>query len=142
MELLFKNEAYKIIGASMEVYNHLGFGFLEAVYQEALGREFSDADIPFLPYQKIQIYYKSKLLEKYYVADFICNSEIIVEIKAQECLGRFDDAQLINYLKATGLRLGLLINFGNKKTLEWKRLIYDEIKAKPLSAMNIDNQQE
>ena len=114
---------YKIIGCAMDVHKELGCGFLEAVYQEALGKEFAYQAIPFKPQPIIQIAYKGKLLDKTYQPDFICYSEIILEIKAISSLSGIEEAQLINYLKATGLKVGLLINFG-AKSLEYKRLVY------------------
>ena len=115
---------YKIIGAAIEVHKELGCGFLEAVYQEALGKEFAYQAIPFKSQPVIQIAYKGKPLDKTYQPDFVCYGEIIVEIKAISSLSGIEEAQLINYLKATGLKLGLLINFGNK-SLEHKRFIYN-----------------
>ena len=91
--------------------------------QEALEREFSDQRIPFTSQSVIEISYKGKPLNKTYQSDFICYSEIIIEIKAISSLSGIEEAQLINYLKATGLRVGLLINFG-AKSLEYKRLVY------------------
>jgi len=114
---------YKIIGAAMEVHKELGCGFLEAVYQEALEREFSIQEIPHKSQPVIEISYKGRPLNKKYQPDFICYEEIILEIKAISNLSRLEEAQLINYLKATGLRVGLLINFG-AKSLEYKRLVY------------------
>jgi len=114
---------YKIIGAAMEVHKELGCGFLEAVYQEALEREFSTQTIPFKSQPIIQIAYKGKPLDKTYQPDFVCYGEIILEIKAISSLSGIEEAQLINYLKATGLKVGLLINFG-AKSLEYKRLVY------------------
>ena len=114
---------YKIIGCAMEVHKELGCGFLEAVYQEALGREFVDQGIPFKSQPVIQIAYKGKPLDKTYQPDFVCYEEIIIEIKAVSNLSGVEEAQLINYLKASGLKVGLLINFG-AKSLEHKRLVY------------------
>ena len=114
---------YKIIGAAIEVHKELGCGFLEAVYQEALGREFSTQGIPFKSQPVIEISYKGRPLNKKYQPDFICYEEIILEIKALSSLSGIEEAQLINYLKATGLKVGLLINFGGK-SLEHKRLVY------------------
>ena len=114
---------YKIIGAAMEVHKELGCGFLEAVYQEALGREFKGQEIPFISQPTIEISYKGQPLDKAYQPDFICFDEIIVEIKAISGLSGVEEAQLINYLKATGLKVGLLINFG-AKSLEHKRLVF------------------
>ena len=115
---------YKIIGAALEVHKELGCGFLEGVYQEALGKEFADQVIPFKPQPIIQIAYKGKPLDKTYQPDFVCYEEIIVEIKAISSLSGVEEAQLINYLKATGLKVGLLINFG-AKSLEHKRFVYN-----------------
>jgi len=114
---------YNIIGAAMEVHKELGCGFLEAVYQEALAREFSTQEIPYKSQLVIEISYKGRSLNKKYQPDFICYEEIILEIKAISNLSGIEQAQLINYLKATGLRVGLLINFG-AKSLEYKRLVY------------------
>jgi GxxExxY protein len=114
---------YKIIGAARIVHKELGCGFLEAIYQEALEREFVDQNIPFTAQSSVGILYKGKPLNKTYQPDFICYDEIIVEIKALSNLSSLEEAQLSNYLKATNLRIGLLINFGNK-SLEYKRLIY------------------
>jgi len=114
---------YKIIGAAMEVHKELGCGFLEAVYQEALGREFKGQEIPFKSQPTIQICYKGQPLDKTYQPDFVCYEEVVVEIKAISSLTGIEEAQLINYLKATGLKVGLLINFGSR-SLEHKRLVF------------------
>ena len=106
----------------MEVHKELGCGFLEAVYQEALGKEFNNQDIPSKEQPAIQILYKGKTLEKTYQPDYICYEEIIVEIKALSALSGNEEAQIINYLKATGLEIGLLLNFG-AKSLEYKRFV-------------------
>ncbi len=121
MNLIYEEETYKIIGAAMEVHSTLGNGFLEAVYQEALAIEFEKRGIPFKQETKLEITYKGQILSKYYQADFICCDKIIVETKALKELSGIDEAQLINYLKATGLKIGLLINFG-AESLEHKRL--------------------
>ena len=107
----------------MEVHKELGSGFLEAVYQEALGREFKVQGVSFEPQHLIEIYYKGKPLDKKYQPDYLCFDSVIVEIKAMAGLTGNEEAQLINYLKATKLEVGLLINFGSK-SLEYKRLIY------------------
>ena len=114
---------YKIIGAALEVHKELGCGFLEAVYQEALGKEFAIQGIPFEAQPVIDIKYKGEPLEKKYQPDFICYDEVIVEIKAISALTGLEESQLINYLKPTGIKVGLLVNFGNK-SLEYKRLVY------------------
>jgi GxxExxY protein len=114
---------YKIIGAAIEVHKELGCGFLEAVYQEALEREFITQGFPFKSQPSVEILYKGKSLMKTYQPDFVCFDEVIVEIKAISGLTGVEESQLINYLKASGLKVGLLINFGTK-SLEHKRLVY------------------
>ena len=115
---------FNIIGAAMEVHKELGCGFLEAVYQEALEREFIDRRIPFKSQPEVQISYKGNPLRKTYQPDFICYDEVIVEIKAISNLTGLEEAQIINYLKATDLKVGLLLNFGSK-SLEHKRFVYN-----------------
>jgi len=122
-ELLYKQEVYSIIGAAMEVHTVLGCGFLEAVYQEALRLEFSNRNIPCEAEKLIQINYKGIVLKKYYQADFVCYDKIILELKALSALSSEHESQLLNYLKATNIQLGLLINFGQKQ-LSYKRFIY------------------
>ena len=119
-ELIYKDEAYRIVGAAMNVSRELGCGFLEAVYQEALEMEFADGNVPFEPQKRINISYKNRMLKREYVADFLCYDKIIVEIKAIKSITGIEEAQLLNYLKATELPLGLIINFGHPK-MEWKR---------------------
>jgi GxxExxY protein len=114
----------KLIGASIEVHKELGCGFLEAVYHEALGLEFVTQEIPFRSQPVIEIAYKGKSLNKTYQPDFVCYDEVIVEIKAISSLTGLEEPQLINYLKATGINVGLLINFGSK-ALEQKRFVYN-----------------
>jgi GxxExxY protein len=122
-ELILKDEVYAIIGAAVEVHRELGPGFLEAVYQEALEIELAQRGIPYRSHQPLTIYYKGQRLRKEYEADVICYEQIIVELKALDHLSGREEAQLLNYLKATGLRLGLLINFGSVGKLEWKRMV-------------------
>jgi len=119
-ELILKDEAFRIVGAAMSVSNELGCGFLEAVYQEALEIEFEECNVPFESQKRINIAYKNRMLKKEYFADFLCFGQIIVEIKAIKKITTIEEAQLLNYLKATNLPLGLLMNFGSPK-LEWKR---------------------
>jgi GxxExxY protein len=121
-EMIFKNECYDIIGACMEVHRELGPGFLEPVYQEALEIEFGIQDIPNEREKFLEIFYKKRRLEKEYVADFICFDEIIIELKAVEEIIPKHISQVLNYLKATGFKLGLLINFAGE-SLTWKRII-------------------
>jgi len=121
--IFYKHESYKIIGAAMEVHKILGPGFLEPVYQEALAVEFTEQNIPFEKEKCLPIQYKDVTLTKKYVADFICYNKIIVELKALSDLTSDHEIQLINYLKATQMKLGILINFG-KSSLQYKRLIF------------------
>ena len=123
VDLLYKDEAYAIVGAAMEVYNELGPGFAENIYQEALAMELRERNIPFVEQQPIQIMYKGKPLRQRYIPDFFDYDKIIVEIKAVKQLGLLEQGQILNYLKATGVRLGLLINFGNDYKLDWERKI-------------------
>jgi GxxExxY protein len=128
MELIYKDEVYSIIGAAMEVYNNLGPGFLEAVYQEAMEIETASRKIPALPEQKLFIDYNGAPLKKFYEADLICYEKIIVEIKALDKLTSREEAQILNYLKATGMQVGILINFGAHNDLEWKHLVFSQNK--------------
>ena len=122
-ELLYKDEVYAIVGAAMEVYNQLGPGFGEAIYQEAMEIESESRGIPYKPQQDIHIVYKERTLKKFFTPDLICYEIIIVEIKAIDRLTSREESQLLNYLKATGMPVGLLINFGAEKDLEWKRMV-------------------
>jgi GxxExxY protein len=121
--LLHKQDAYEIVGACLEVYNSMGIGFLEAVYQECLARELTSRGIPFAEQVQLPISYKGEPLQQLYKADFVCHGKIIVEIKALEALSGVHQAQVINYLHATKMGLGLLVNFGAPQGLEWQRLI-------------------
>jgi GxxExxY protein len=116
-------QTYAILGASMEIHRTLGHGFLEAVYQEAALIEFPLHQIPFEREVQFAIHYKGNLLNTHYRADFVCFGNIIVEFKAQSQLTSADEAQLLNYLKATGYQRGLLINFGAAR-LEYKRMVF------------------
>jgi GxxExxY protein len=122
-DLLLKDEVYAVVGAAMEVYWQLGTGFLEPVYQEALEIELQRRGIPFEAQRRLTILYKGRPLQKEYVADVVCYGQIIVELKAHDRLIPADLAQLLNYLKATGMHVGLLFNFGSKGSLEWKRVV-------------------
>lgn len=113
---------YAIIGAAMEVHRELGPGFLEAVYQEALAIELSVRGIPFQREVELPIAYKGKTLQTAYRADFICYDEVVIELKSIKQLGVIEEAQLLNYLKATGYQVGLLINFG-AASLETRRFV-------------------
>ena len=123
-------QTYAIIGAAMEIHRRLGHGFLEAVYQEAAVLEFTRKNIPFLREVALPIAYRETILHTSYRADFVCFSDIIVEFKALSRLSGIEESQVFNYLKATGYRRGLLINFGTP-SLQYKRLVwgYDNPKS-------------
>ncbi len=122
-ELLRKQEVYAIIGAAMEVYNELGPGFLEAVYQEAMEIELSSRGIPFESQKELTVYYKDRPLNKKYTPDLLAFGQVVVDLKALDRLTSKEDSQLLNYLKATRWEVGLLINFGAVNDLEWKRMV-------------------
>jgi GxxExxY protein len=121
--LLFKGESYKIVGGCFEVYKEKGNGFLEAVYQECLAIEFMEQSIPFIEKTRLKLDYKGRELKQTYEPDFLCFDEIIVEIKAVKQLEDEHRAQAINYPKATGKQLGLLVNFGHYPKLEHERFV-------------------
>lgn len=120
-------ETYAIIGAGMEVHNVLGSGFLEGVYQDALERELTDRRIPFVREQQIPVLYKGQPLSTPYRADFVCYGSIIVELKAIKKLTEIEDAQVLHYLKATGYKRALLLNFATPQ-LELKRFINSQLR--------------
>jgi GxxExxY protein len=119
-----KDEVYRIVGAAIDVYNEFKSGFLESVYQEAMELELGLRNIPFKRQCPLKLTYKGITLQKTFVADLICFDQILVELKAIESTGQREEAQVLNYLKTTGLRVGLLINFGDPGRLDWTRLIY------------------
>ena len=121
--VLYAGEAFEIQGAIFEVSRELGIGFLEAVYQECLALEFASRGIPFRAKPSLGLRYKGKALVQTYAPDFVCYDRIIVELKAVREIAPEHRAQLINYLKATGLRLGLLVNFGCAPTARIERLV-------------------
>jgi GxxExxY protein len=122
-ELIFKEESYAIVGAAMDVYYTLGLWFLEPVYHNAMLVELGRRRIPFESEKELYLYYKNVRLEKKYCPDLVCYGQIIVELKVVPRISNIEVAQLINYLKITRNRLGLLINFGAERTLEWKRYV-------------------
>ncbi len=124
VDLILKDEVFAIVGAAIEVHRVLGSGFLEAVYQEALEIESTARLLPFVSQKILHIAYKDCLLKKEYIADFIYYNQIIVELKALDKLTGREEAQILNYLKATKMKVGLLINFGSSPKLEWKRFVF------------------
>ncbi|WP_035243736.1 GxxExxY protein [Desulfonatronovibrio hydrogenovorans] len=121
--MLYEELSYTIQGACFEVYRTMGCGFLESVYQECLEIEFSDRGIPFDSQKELDLEYKGKRLKQRYMPDFVCYGKIIIELKAVDKIASEHKAQVLNYLHATGMRLGLLVNFGHHPKLEWKRMI-------------------
>lgn len=119
----FKDERYAIQGAVFEVYREMGSGFLEAVYQECLEREFLRSGIPFVAQSELRLYYKGEALLQMYKPDFICYGKIIVELKAVKEIAPEHKAQLFNYLKGSGLKLGLLVNFGHYPKVEIESIV-------------------
>jgi GxxExxY protein len=123
MGLLYEEESYRVIGACFEVYKEKGPGFLEPVYQECLAIEFELSGIPFRSKAELKLEYKGRGLKQTYQPDFIVFDKIILELKALSELHKRHRAQVHNYLKATGLRLRLLVNFGAYPQLERHRII-------------------
>lgn len=123
MELLYKEEVYEIIGACMEVHKHLGHGFTEVVYKDALELEFAIRTIFFKREQEYEIEYKGMVLKHKFYADMVIGNKIILEIKAVAAIDYVHIQQTLNYLRASEIKLGLVVNFGREK-LEYKRLIY------------------
>jgi len=134
-------QTHAIIGAAMEVHRQLGPGFLEAVYQEALALEFAARSLAFGREVELPVFYKGQRLMCSYRADFVCYESVIVELKALQALTGVEEAKLLNYLKATRLERGLLLNFGRPK-LEFKRFIFSNSRksVENLSADGVDGQ--
>jgi GxxExxY protein len=122
-KILFKDECYAIQGAVFEVYREMGCGFLEAVYQECMEKELHNRGVPFVARPELRLTYKGSALNRTYTPDLICYSAIIVELKALKELAPQHEAQAMNYLKATGMKLALLINFGSSPKATVKRFV-------------------
>lgn len=123
MKLVHEQETYRILGACFEVYKEKGCGFLEAVFQECLSLELEFQGIPFVAQPELALSYKGRPLKQTYRPDFVCFNKVLVEIKAVSTLTDEHRAQLINYLHATGLRVGLLVNFGHYPRVEHERIV-------------------
>jgi GxxExxY protein len=122
-EIIYKEDGYQVMGACFEVYKEMGCGFLESVYQECLEMEFRMRGLPFRPQSELDLRYKLNPLNQKYKPDFICYDKIILEIKAVKALTDEHRAQVFNYLKATGYKLGLLVNFGHFPKVEYERIV-------------------
>lgn len=123
-KILYPDEVFQIQGAVFEVYRTMGSGFLEGVYQECLAAEFAERSIPFNAMRATPLEYKGRPLRQTYVADFVCYERIIIELKAVRAIAPEHRAQTINYLRATGLKLGLLVNFGTAPKVEIERFAH------------------
>lgn len=122
-DILYKEESFAIIGACFNVYNDKGCGFLEPVYQECMGIELEFQGIPAEPQKEVDLFYRDKKLEHFYQPDFICFGKIILELKAVDKITDAHRAQVLNYLNATGLKLGIIVNFGHYPDLEYERIV-------------------
>lgn len=122
-ELLFRDECFRIVGACLAVHRDKGSGFIEAVYQNATEIELSLSGIPFDRQRNFQLTYRGHPLRHSYTPDLLCFDQIILELKAVKCLTDDHRAQVINYLKASQLRLGILVNFGSPGRLKWERIV-------------------
>lgn len=123
MQVILKDESYVIMGACFDVHNEMGCGFLESVYEECLGIEFQLRGVPFRQQFELPLTYKKRPLKSVFVPDFIRFESVVVELKAVSGLTDIHRAQVRNYLKATGYRLGLLVNFNSHLQLEWERIV-------------------
>lgn len=126
INILYKEECFKIIGACYAVYNEKGHGFLESVYQECLEYELATQSISFEAQARLSLSYKEFSLKSNYVVDFLCHEKIVLEIKAVKYLLDEHRAQLMNYLRASGMELGLLVNFGQYPNLQWERIVISQ----------------
>ncbi len=122
-ELILKDECYAVMGACFEVYKEKGCGFLESVFQECMELELALQGIPFVAQPELALSYKGKPLKQRYKPDLVCFGSVLVELKAVSKLADEHRAQVINYLHASGLRAGLLVNFGHHPKVEWERIV-------------------
>ena len=122
-EILFKDESYKIMGAMFEVYKEMGCGFLEQVYQECVELELKEQQVPFVAQSQVELKYKHHQLNSKFVPDLICYGKIVLELKAVKLITDEHRAQVHNYLKATGVRLGIIVNFGHFPKVEYERIV-------------------
>ncbi|MEI7675354.1 MAG: GxxExxY protein [Bacteroidales bacterium] len=121
-EIVYKDESYKIIGSCMKVHAELGFGFLESVYQEALEKQFIKDNVPYEREKLLRIQFDGENLKKTFKADFVCYDKIIVELKAAAFIHKDTELQITNYLNATKIQLGIIVNFG-ERSLIYRRIL-------------------
>ena len=133
---IYKDEGYKLMGAAFEVYNELGYGLAEEIYQESLEIELESRAIPFRSKQELKCFYKGRELKKRYVPDLIVFGCLVTELKSVSQLAPEHEAQLVNYMRITKQPVGYLINFGHKDTREWKRFILSELI--PIEKMSVN----
>ncbi|HZZ79165.1 MAG TPA: GxxExxY protein [Gemmataceae bacterium] len=124
---MFKEEGYRFMGAAFEVYNEIGYGMAEEIYQQSLEIELSLRGISFVTKQELAVYYKGRELLTRYIPDLIVSGGIVVELKAVSELISEHEAQLFNYMRISRQRVGYLVNYGHKSELQWKRLILDDL---------------
>jgi GxxExxY protein len=124
---LFKQEGYNLMGAAFEVYNEMGSGFLEEVYQECMEMELEMRKVPFVAQAELGLTYKDRPLKKRYKPDLVAYGGVVAELKAVKQLTKTETSQLVNYMKSSKTEVGYLINFGNPERLEWQRFILSEI---------------
>ncbi len=122
MELIYREESYRIMGACFEVYRTMGCGFLEAVYQECLEIELAERGVTFTSQAQLPVMYKGRTLKQFYKADLVCYDKIVLEVKAVSQLVDEHRAQMLNYVRSTGLALGILLNFCSRRELEYERI--------------------
>jgi GxxExxY protein len=125
MSIIYKEESYSIMGTVFEVYKEMGCGLKETVYHECLVYEFQNRSIPAVHEPKLEIEYKGTKLQSFAEPDFLCHGKIVVELKSVSALNDAHRAQVHNYLRTTGYKLGLLINFGHYPQVEYERIIID-----------------
>lgn len=128
---MYEDEGYKLIGAAFEVYNQLGYGMAEEVYQQSLEIELSLRGVPFQTKQDLSVFYKNRMLDTFYRPDLLAWNEIVVELKAISALATDHEAQLFNYMRIARKQVGYLINFGKKGDLEWKRFVVSDLHPQP-----------
>ncbi len=127
---MYEDEGYRLMGAAFEVYNELGYGMAEEVYQQCLEIELGLREIPFASKHELKLIYKGKLIDKTYIPDLFVFNAVLVELKAVKELTEEHEAQLFNYLRIANQPVGYLINFGNKGELQWKRFILSDLRRR------------